>query len=163
MPPVPRTSAAAVAAEQLDSRLAGLIAQSESLRVDLKSSEAQRRKENLISICIAVLVIIFIVIILAVAVQNNTIARDAKASAEAAESVSKFVADCTTPSGKCYQDGSKRTGGAVTNILKGDIIIAQCNRDFPTDDRKFNDCVVTRMKAAFPAATPAPSPTPSKQ
>lgn len=152
--------ASAVEPAQLDSRLAALIAESQSLRSDLKSSETQRRKENLISVCTGLLAILFIGIVLAVAVQNRSIAEDAKTSANSAKKTSDAIADCITPTGHCYQDGSKRTGGAVGNLIKAQLVITDCNRHFPVDDKAFNACVVAGLKRAFPT-TPAPAPTPA--
>lgn len=149
--------ASAVEPAQLDSRLAALIAESQSLRSDLKTSETQRRKENMISLATGLLAILFIGIVLAVAVQNRSIANDARVSADNAKHTSDIIADCITPTGHCYQDGSKRTGGAVGNLIKAQLIIADCDRHNPSDDKAFNACVAAGLKRAFPP-TPAPVP-----
>lgn len=151
MPPLPRNNPLAV--DALDSRLAGLIAESAALRTDLKSSEAQRRKENLISMAVGVLIIIFIALVLGVAIQNRSISNDAATSAREAKRSADVVADCTTPQGKCYQDGTKRTGGAVGNLVRAQIIVAECDRANRASDSAFKACLATRLKAF---TTPAP-------
>lgn len=166
MPPLPRNGEPVpppVDAAALESRLAGLIAESAALRTDLKGSEAQRRKENLISMASGVLIIIFIALVLAVATQNRAIAEDARQSALEAKKTSDIIADCITPTGKCYRDGSKRTGGAVGNIIKAEMILKQCDREFPTSEPGYNTCVTTRLAKLLPAAaTTPPVPAPSK-
>lgn len=154
----PRSSQPAVDVAAVESRLAALIRESQALRSDLKDSDAQRRKETLVSLGLGALAIIFIIIVLGVAIQNRTIANDAKHSADNAQATAALIKDCTTPSGRCYQDGSKRTGGAVGNIIKAQVIVAECSRDFPSNNAKFESCVATRLKTAFPAATPTPAP-----
>lgn len=41
-------------------------------------------------------------------------------------STSKRLLDCTSPQGKCYQDGNRRTGEAIGNINRVSIYAAYC-------------------------------------
>lgn len=64
------------------------------------------------------------------------------------------VQDCTQPSGKCYQDGQKRTASAVSDINRVIILAAACSAGVPPDlsvqqrETQIQSCVIERLSRA---------------
>lgn len=136
---------AAQSVESVRQSLKELLDESERLRVDIKANEAQRRKENYVTMAVGTLMALFMLLILVVAFQNNQIAADAKATADR-------MADCTTAGGKCYEEGRTRTSGAIGDIIKASVYMAECSRLHPGEagpafDRSLEACVESRLKA----------------
>lgn len=162
--------------EALRLSLDQLIAESQALRGDVHKAEklraekiAQIRRENLINLVLLGGLSLFMVILLAVAYQNNKIAHDTKRNADT-------LIDCTTPSGKCYQNGRVATTAAITTLQRIQVYIVECSRALPVAEYpsgpKFNaifeGCVQTKLVEAAatdartkPSPAPAPAPTPS--
>lgn len=140
--------------------LTALIEESKALRTDVKANEAARKRENHINMALLGLLAVFIAMVFVVAWQNNNIAQDTR-------DTNARMADCTTPGGRCYSEGSKRTGDAIGNIIRAEVYMAECTRLLPGEsgpefDKKLEQCVVDKL--AHPAALPPPStptPTPS--
>lgn len=147
--------------------LTALIAESQALRGDVKANEAARRRENQINLGVLLMLTLFVFIVLVVAWQNNSIARTT-------QQTNQQVVSCTVPGGKCYDDGKKRTAGAVGDIVKASIYMAECSRLRPGDsgpefDAFLEQCVADKLAASnkptpvtptpAPTATPVPTPT----
>lgn len=135
--------------------LNALIEESQALRTDVKANERARRRENHINMALLGLLGVFIFMVLVVAAQNNTISRSTK-------DTNARMADCTTPGGKCYDEGSARTGKAIGDIIRAEVYMAECSRLYPGEagpefDDKLEQCVVNKL--AHPAPLPSPSPT----
>lgn len=143
--------------ENLSTDLRGLLGELESLRRDVERSDKRRRKENGYIIAVAGALILPILLLLVVAWQQLNIARDAKAAAVEGRRLADRIEDCTTPTGQCYRDGSKRTGGAVLNLAKINLVIAACQRATATEPALIA-CVNTRLKAMGVVLTPPRTP-----
>lgn len=75
-------------------------------------------------------------------------------------SIARRIADCTTSGGQCYEDGQRRTGTAIQEIILGNIYIQQCAKVTQTD-AELEQCVIRRMTSQPPqppSASPSPSP-----
>ena len=61
------------------------------------------------------------------------------------------IVDCTTPGGKCYQQGQERTGQAVGDILKGATYAIACadKRGVQTE-AEIQACVLKRIAKEKP-------------
>jgi hypothetical protein len=129
------------------------------LKGDLHSAEQARRRSNAIGLSLLAALILIVLAVLVVAAQNNRIA------AQTADT-NQRMSDCTTPGGKCYNQGAQRTGSAIASILRAQIALGECSRLYPGEsgpafDAKLRECVYQRI-LTDPGPTPAPVPTPSK-
>jgi len=157
----PETVSPAVA---LRSSLSALIEESKALRTDVHGAEAARKRANVINLGVLLLLASFVGLLLLLNWQNNQLAHQVNQT-------NKQIADCTTAGGKCYQQGSQRTGTAIGDIIRAELYMAECSRMYPGEagpgyDRKLEACVYGRLLAASKArdqasATPTPSPVPS--
>lgn len=140
--------------------LTDLIAESQALRSDVHKAEAARKRITTISLALIASMIVPLVILLVLVAQNNSISQDTHKTNE-------LIADCTSPGGKCAQEGGRRTGEAIADIIRAEIYMAQCARVFPglvgpEYDRKLEACVYARLAEAArqrAAGNPSPSPT----
>lgn len=138
--------------------LAELIVESQALRTDVRGAERARRRASQISLGLLGLVGLFVGMLMVVSWQNNRLAH------QVAETNTR-MADCTTPGGKCYEEGRKRTDGAVSAVVRISVLTNQCARLFPEEsgpayDRKLEACVQERL--AQPVQTPTPNPSPAR-
>jgi hypothetical protein len=74
------------------------------------------------------------------------------------------IESCTTVGDQCYEEGAKRTQGAIGELisqtLRVDIAVARCAKVTDTD-AALEACVRRDLATPTPAPTPAPSPTPT--
>lgn len=144
------------AVETLRSSLADLIAESQALRKDVKTAEDARRRATAVNLALMGLLTLFVGLLLVVGYQNNQVIHKVNVT-------NQQLADCTTPGGKCYQQGQVRTGQAISDVIRAEIFMAQCARLYPNEsgdayDRKLEACVFARL--AGPTGRPTPTPTP---
>lgn len=153
-------SASAASAAQLRKSLAELVAESQALRTDVHAAEQARTKATRLNLMVLVALCVPILLLLALGWQNNQLAREL-------HDTNERIADCTTVGGHCYEEGRKRTGSAIQDVISAEIFMAQCARLFPDEvgpsyDRKLENCVAERLAAAVAArATPTPPVTPA--
>lgn len=143
----------------LSGSMRDLLEQADALRTDVHTAERARRRQNTISTAILAVLAGFVAIALVLAWQGN------RTIAQTRETNERIV-DCTSPGGQCYQDGSQRTGAAVTAIVWASIYMAECARQRPGDagpefDKFLEQCVEGKLSALTPATPPASSPSPS--
>ncbi len=130
--PAPQTVA------ELRQSLAELITESQALRTDVRKAElarrqaeeARRRTNILVSSALAVIAVL-IGLVLAVGWQNNQIGKQTQAAAEQAQDTKERMADCTTPGGTCYDESRKRTGGAIADVIRAQLFMAEGARLWP--------------------------------
>lgn len=144
--------------ETLRKSLADLIEESQALRGDVHSAEQARRAASRINLLAVGVVALLVGLLCVVTVQNNRLARQVSET-------NRTMADCTTPGGKCYNEGRSRTDGAVGAVVRISVYVSQCGRLWPGEsgpayDRKLEQCVAERLAAAT-ARTPQPTPTPT--
>ena len=140
--------------------LAELIAESQALRNDVHKAEAARKRVTTISLAVIAAMVVPLIILLVLVARTNSISQDTHATNE-------LIADCINPTGKCAQEGSRRTGEAIGDIIRAEIYMAQCARMFPdvsgpAYDRRLEDCVYARLTEAArqrAAGNPTPQPT----
>lgn len=162
--PTPRTNDLKVLVEYVNE----LSRNAESLRLDVKVADARAQSRNRINMALLGMLVLFVGAILVVAFQNNTIAQQTRTTNDK-------MADCSTPGGKCYEEGAVRTGNAIKSVLRAQIALGECSRLYPGEagpafDVKLRDCVYERiatdpgppppvLKATPPALTPNPKPS----
>jgi hypothetical protein len=144
--------------------LSDLVAESQALRSDVQVAEQARRRATVVNLALLGLLVLFVALLGAVSWQNNRLI-------EQVEKTNSTMADCTTPGGRCYEEGSRRTSGAINDIVWASVYMAQCSRLYPGEvgpayDRKLEACVTERLQQAAegrqnqpPPSTPSPSPT----
>lgn len=114
--------------------------------------DRQRKRENTVGVLIAVAICIPILIMLGLLGQNLSIARDAQKAADEAKKTSAVIADCITPTGKCYRDGNKRQSGAVQQLTRMQLAVAWCTKTTVT--KPALDACVTDLLKPTPTTTP---------
>ncbi len=135
----------------LSTDLKSLVKELGSLRADVERADTRRKRENGYILAAAGCLAIPILLMLAIAWQQLSIARNARTAAEGAQRAAHRIEDCTTPAGKCYADSSRRTGGAVANILRGNVVIAECRQQRSPDtsvaaQRELETCITDGLK-----------------
>lgn len=152
-----QSPAAVASAAQLRQSLGEILTESQALRTDVHAAEQARTKATRLNLMVLVALCVPILLLLALAWQNNRLAREL-------HDTNDRIADCTAAGGVCYEEGRKRTGTAIQDVISAEIFMAQCARLFPDEagpayDRKLENCVAERLTAAVAArATPTPSP-----
>ncbi len=141
--------------------------ESRALRVDVAAAEEARRQEERttrrtghINMVLTVVVAVLVALVLAIGWQNNRLATDVA-------DTNKIMVDCTTPGGRCYEQGRVRTDSAVSSVVRISVFVSQCGRLWPGEsgpdyDRKLEQCVAAKLAQAVqrtPAPTPAPAPS----
>jgi hypothetical protein len=144
-----------VAARKFDD----MLALADALRTDVKVAEAARRRANHINLGALALLTVLVALLIAVTWQNNRLAHRV-------DRTNAKLADCTTPGGRCYDEGRARTGQAIDDIIRSEIFMAECSRLYPNEsgpayDRKLEACVVQRLAGPGLRAPAQPTPTPS--
>lgn len=132
----------------LHDSLTEVVAQSQALRLDVHGAEEARRRANRINLGVLGVLVLLVAVLIAIAIQNNAVARDVRAT-------NQRMADCTTPGGRCYEEGRKRTENAVGAVVRISVYVAECGRLHPGEsgpdfDRKLEQCVAERLKTAGP-------------
>ena len=153
-------SSAAAASLALTRSLDEVIRESKALRRDVDASREQARHASRTMLTGIAVLGMGLVVLMVVAILGGRTARDARASADEARATSRLIADCTTPTGKCYADGSKRTGGAVSNIFKGQIAMTECSYLHPDNFPDWRACFDRRLAELIATPRPAPPATP---
>lgn len=149
----------------LRNSLADLVKESQALRTDVHGAEEARRRATAVNLGLLGLLVLFVGLLLVVSWQNNQLI-------EKVNETNSIMADCTTPGGRCYEQGQQRVSGAINDIVWASVYMSQCARLYPNEagptyDQKLQQCVVERLEKAArerqdtptPAPTVSPSPT----
>ncbi len=153
-PPAHTSATAAELQRQLDS----ILDEAQRLRGDVHGAEVARKRANQINLAVLAVLAGFVAMLLAVVVQGNK-------TAHQTADTQKAIEDCTTPGGRCYEDGRRRTAQAIDDIVKVSIYMAECARLYPGEsgpeyDKKLESCVFGRLdRDATPQPSTAPSPS----
>jgi hypothetical protein len=146
----------------LQKSLTDLITESQELRSDVHGAERARRRAGTINLALLGVLVAFVGLLLVVTFQNNRL------SHRVTETNTR-MADCTTPGGRCYDEGRTRSSAAIADLIRSQMFMAECARLFPDEagaayDAKLEACVLERLNGPTvrtPAA-PGPSPAPSR-
>lgn len=148
----------------LSTSLTELLKESQALRSDVHAAESARRRAGRAILALLILLALFVALVGVVTWQNNQLTQKVTETNER-------MADCTTPGGRCYEEGTHRTSSAIGDIILASIYMSECARLFPGEvgpqyDRKLEACVYERLERAAeerrdqpPPSTPSPSPT----
>jgi hypothetical protein len=122
-----------------------IIRRYDRLSADINAAEKIRRVKERTMIALLAIGVVLIVVMGFGMVKLFQIAENSQKAAEQSARTAATIEDCTVPAGSCYRDGSKRTGGAVGNILKGQVAVAECLKEVESStevqacmDRKLN-------------------------
>jgi hypothetical protein len=145
-------------------RRAELLAETRALRHDVRQAEQARRRVTLIGLVLLAAMCILLIVSLVLAAQTKRVA-------EQVHDTNQVIADCTSPTGACAQEGSQRASQAIGNIIRAEIFLAECGRLYPGEsgpsyDAKLENCVYARLSAAAgspprPPVRPTPLPSPT--
>ncbi len=154
VPPMPPAEA------ELRRQLDSILDEAQRLRGDVHTAELARKRATKINIVVLAVLAGFVGMLLAIGYQNNQLATQTSKTNAAIE-------DCSTPGGKCYEEGQARTAAAVAALTKISIYVSQCGRLYPGEsgpeyDAKIERCVAERLAAAQAGAVPQPSPSSSR-
>ncbi len=143
-------------ADNLRASLSALIEESQALRGDVRSAEDARKRASHINLGLLGLLILFVGLLVAIGWQGNE-------AIQANRETNRRMADCTTPGGKCYEEGRQRSNAAIQDILRVSIYMSECARLYPGEsgpeyDKKLESCIYERLAAP---AKPVPAPAPS--
>lgn len=92
---------------------------SRGVRGDVAEANRVRRRDNTVTLVLAAVIVLLLAGALTLTVQNAKIARQNR-------EISRQVADCTTAGGRCYQEGQRRTGEAVADIARMQVLVEVC-------------------------------------
>lgn len=148
-----------VPGDALGPSLAALLHESRSLRTDVHAAEVARRKTALINLGVLGLLVLFVILLLTVTIQNNQLAKQVRVTNDR-------MVDCTVAGGKCYDEGTRRTGTAIADIVRADIYVAECARQRPGEsgpafDAFIETCVTDKLAAVAKQRVIQPTPSPS--
>lgn len=144
--------------------LTQLINESKALRTDVKGAEHARRRATSVSLALLSLLVLFVGMLLVIGYQNNQLVHKV-------DEANARMADCTTPGGTCYSQGAVRTHQAIVDVIRAELLMAECARLYPgevgpTYDAKLEKCVYSRLADTQSAAPDrhlmSPSPSPRK-
>lgn len=146
----------------LQTSLTALLDEASKLRGDVHSAEVARRRSGHINMGLTALLAVLVALVLAIGWQNNRLTEQTRETAAETRETNKRIADCSTPGGRCYEEGRQRTSGAIDAVVRISIFVSQCGRLWPGEsgpeyDAKLTKCVAERLQAA--QAQPAPSPS----
>lgn len=128
------------------------VEEAQALAVDRQTElEKRRQRDNMIGIGVATGFAIAIVFLLVLTSKAFSTGNDAAHSAADAKRAAERIESCTTPTGQCYLDSSKRTSGTVANLIKAQVAVAECARSTDTD-AQLEACVARKLR-------PIPVPT----
>lgn len=160
----------------LQRNLDDLVTEARALRIDVSRSEATQRKRNSWFAAGLGVLTIFVGLLLVLAWQGNRLTHQNADVLDSVQTTNRFMADCTTPGGRCYQESRARTSEVLADVIRAQIFMAQCARLWPSEagpdyDRKLSNCVYDRLAKAAkdrkddaqqrPSPSPAPSPAPN--
>lgn len=132
--------------EELRRSIDSAALEAQGLRRDVEAADKRRTKENTYVIAVGAALILPILLMLALGWQSVHTSQDAREAARQAKATADQIASCTTPAGKCYQDSNKRTSGAVQNLVKAQLAIAECAKVTATD-AQLEACVARKLAA----------------
>ncbi len=143
--------------------LGAVLAESQALRQDVHTAEVARRRATQVNIALLGLVALFVGLLVAIGWQNNQVIAGVDTAITSIDQTGEQIASCTTPGGQCYEEGRKRTDGAISAVVRISIFVSQCGRLWPGEsgpeyDRQLEQCVMQRLRAA---TNPTPQPSPS--
>jgi hypothetical protein len=138
----------------LESALQPLIDEAEGLRADVHAAETARRLSAKYNLGLLAAVVVGLVLVLTIGWQNNRLGRQVNQT-------NATLADCTLPTGKCYQAQQAGTGKAIADLIRAEAVVSECARLWPGEsgpayDRKLEVCVTARLTppTVGPSVTP---------
>lgn len=143
--------------------LSRLLSESEQLRADVADRERRNRRLVMLVGAGVVLALLMIVSVVVLLVQSRQRGADTRALIRANSSTNAQIADCTSPTGKCYQEGAKRSAALIQQLIEAQKQIALCRAQTADNREAVTDLNICIDKALEPVLGPKPSaPTGSK-
>ena len=145
----------------LTEMLAPLIEEARGLREAVHDDNVQRRRELRRVLVVGVILSVMMLLMLGLFWQNQQRAQQSRQVIRQSADTSQRIADCTTPGGQCYEQGSKRTAGAVNAILYIDVCVARNPQASLDELRACAAKVAAEDARAHPQPQPEPQPSAS--
>lgn len=138
--------------DAITGHLEDIIQESKALRGDVRQAERARRKAAAFNLAVLVVLAVALLAVGALGWQNNKLA-------QRQDETNRRIADCSTPGGRCYEEGRTRTSGAIAAVVRISVYVSQCGRLYPGEsgpeyDKKLDACVAAKLAAATPGPTP---------
>ncbi len=135
-----------------------LLSESELLRGDV--AERERRNRKLMGfvgagLVVAVVLIVGVIVLLVQSRQRGT---DTRALIRANSAVNQQIADCTSPTGRCYQENAQRTAGLIAQLVEAQKQIALCRAKTEHNREPVADLSICIDKALEPVIGPTETP-----
>jgi hypothetical protein len=141
--------------------LQSLLSESKQLRADVKEREQRNRRMGVLIIVALAVSLVMIVAVVVLLVQSRARSADSRALLRANAETSRRIADCTTAGGQCYEQGAKRSGTAIRQLIQAQVEIAACHQVSDTE-RELRTCLDDALGPLLePKPMPAPGPTPA--
>lgn len=140
--------------------LGKLVDEAQALREDVQRAEKRaardaedRRRATIVGVGALVLVTLALVLMAVFMVILFGAVRQIDSVATRNAALNERIADCSTAGGKCYEEGAKRTGQAIQQLIDSQLYIIECSRELPIAenppgpafDAKFEKCVADRL------------------
>lgn len=151
--------------------LTALIRESQELREDVAAREKRQRQETaerearqrkvMMLLGLAVLVaLVMIGSVMVLLVQSRQRGNDTRALLRTNAATNQRIADCTTQGGQCYEQGARRSGELISELIRRlllaqkDIAVCRAQTENGTV-AELQACIDTALK---PIISPAPAP-----
>lgn len=164
----PRTAGATAAESALKDLLGTFQAEAEATRSAIELHENNRRKQLRWGLAIMACMAVIMGMVLGILLQNRQKSEQSREILRRNGVLSQQIADCTTAGGKCYEEGAKRSGQAVGQLIAAIEEIAVCDKvsGSGVEVRACVDRALAKLGASTSPAPRAstgvgtPSPTP---
>lgn len=103
-----------------------VITEAEGVRGDVAAANRIRRRDNRVTHAAAVVIVLLLVAAIVLTAQNQRLARQNTDLGRQNQRISELIADCTTEGGTCYEEGRRRTGDAISEVVRANIAVQQC-------------------------------------
>jgi hypothetical protein len=124
-----------------------LVAESRALREGIDTDRQLWKIRIRMGLALVVVAVVMIGGLLTIVVQNRLRSNQNSEILRRNAELSELIADCTTTGGECYERGQRRTGGAVAEVARLQILIELCGQDRGNDtEAELQRCVAARTK-----------------
>lgn len=124
-------------------------------RLAIEDRAAAQRRINAWLISFIMVTVLLVGMVLWVLVQDGQRRAQSRQILRNNTALSEQIADCTRPTGKCYQQNQTRLQDTITRLIESNIYIAQCARKEDTSEAELRACVLTHLSQLTPTPTPS--------
>jgi hypothetical protein len=133
-----------------------LIEQANELTNAVRQDGLDRRKENRRLMVASLVLVALLVLSVTVLLQNRARSLQNGQILKNSAETSEFIANCTTPGRKCYEDNLRNQEKIIRQLIDANKALVQCAKVTNTDD-ELDACMNARLGGASPSASPTAS------